>query len=173
MVNHDVYDEDPEDDDGHSDSEEKIGMLYNLKEPAILSLSSDVRRECLPIYYGNDSFSRHFYWLDYEKSPKAWAGTVEENARLIRSISFEGRHAVEEGVEFLANVDLREHGFPFDVQVTYAHAGDYVTETIRHSLEHQLISALCVIARRADTSLVLSSDTINKLASIFVGHMIQ
>ena len=49
-----------QDDEDHFDSDERVGILYEAREPAILATCKDVRKECLPIYYCTNSFSWRF-----------------------------------------------------------------------------------------------------------------
>lgn len=46
----------------HYDTHELFGMLYEPKEPAILLCCREIRSQCLPIYYGRNSFSWRFIW---------------------------------------------------------------------------------------------------------------
>ena len=104
------------DDEDHFDPTEQIGMLYEPHEPHILLVSKQVRAECLPIYYGHNAFSWRFQWADYLDSCvrfKSWAKSIDvDNMRLLTKLTFQGRHAVEEGSEFSADIDLlNEHPF--------------------------------------------------------------
>lgn len=111
-----------EEDDEHYDSEELIGMRYELWEPAILLVSTEIRAACIPVYYAYNAFSWRFFWLGYGRSLqrfKHWANDcVGDNAKCIRTLSMEGRHCVEEGVNFGAVITLTQTSPYFSVDVT-------------------------------------------------------
>ena len=65
----DSDDDDPlEEDEEHFDSEERMGMLFYTFEPGILLACKEIREQCLPVYYGINTFSWRFFWQSPRRS---------------------------------------------------------------------------------------------------------
>ena len=162
------------DDAEHFDSEETIGMLYEPKDPGILLACREIRNECLPIYYKSNTFTWRFFWLDYTRSFLAFNSWVAnlgtEHARHIQKITFEGRHAVEEGVDFDIDIDLLVGAPYFSVQVSMGHWEDQYLDTIRKDIERDLIVVLWQMLPRTG-SIKLSPADLTKLGRCFVNGM--
>lgn len=167
-------DEIEDDDAEHFDSQETIGMLYEPKEPAILLACRETRNECLPIYYSKNTFTWRFFWLDYNRSYSVFQGWVAnvgtEHTKQIRKITFEGRHAVEEGVEFAVDIDLLVGAPYFAVQVSTAWAEDEYLDTICQYIERDLVYELWKMLPRV-SGIKLSPANLAKLGQCFVDGM--
>ena len=164
-------DDDPlEEDDEHYDSEEREGMLFRQQEPAILLACKEIREQCLPIYYGSNACSWRFFWLDQTKSLArftAWTRVVGKRSKNIREISFEGRHSVEEGIEFGVDIDLLEETPYFDVKAECHHPGDELTDAIVEAIEQDFITVLWKMSRLDRGKIDLSSDDLCQLGALF------
>ena len=113
-------------------------MIFQQSEPGILLASKDIREQCLPIYYGTNAFSWRFFWGDQWVSLARfteWIRVVGVNAKYITQISFEGRHSVEEGIEFEVDIDLLEESPFFDITADCIHPGDELTDAIVEAIE--------------------------------------
>ncbi|KAK4890155.1 hypothetical protein LTR27_011147 [Elasticomyces elasticus] len=160
-------------DDYHLDVDEKVGVLYEANEPAILLASTEIRAQCLPIYYSNNAFSWRMIWLDYPGSLKSfqkWAQTVAGvHVKHITKLSIEGRHVVEEGTEFAAHIDLCEIAPYFHVDIE--HQGDTHDYWCAEALHKELSLELRVIAARSQHRPAFTADDLCALGAIFVKAM--
>ncbi|KAK3723213.1 hypothetical protein LTR37_001936 [Vermiconidia calcicola] len=147
-------DEDPNgDDEQHLNVTERMGMLFRQQEPGILLACKEIREQCLPLYCGL---------------------IVGEHAKHIRQLSFEGRHSVEEGIEFGADVDMLEEAPYFDVEVEcpdFSHLADYATRAIVEALEQDFITILWKMSKRDRGRIKFSSDDVFMLGEAFSAAM--
>ncbi|EME82587.1 uncharacterized protein MYCFIDRAFT_174151 [Pseudocercospora fijiensis CIRAD86] len=123
------------------DSEELTGMLYEIEEPGILLACKEIRAQCLPVYYTHNAFSWRFSWTDYQRTChrfKKWLKSVgPDHIRLITKITLQGRHRVEEGIEFSADIDLLDDYPYFETNVYIEDEGPElwtVAETINREM---------------------------------------
>lgn len=87
--------------------------------------------------------------------------------RLLTKLTFQGRHAVEEGSEFSADIDLlNEHPF-FETNV-FSADDDFA---IAESINRELASYLWLMVQYERSRPVLSAGHLCELASIFVQGM--
>ncbi|KAK5719282.1 hypothetical protein LTR15_007805 [Elasticomyces elasticus] len=160
-------------DEYHLDVDEKVGVLYEANEPAILLASTEIRAQCLPIYYSNNAFSWRMFWLDYPGSLKSfqkWAQTVAGvHAKHITKLSLEGRHVVEEGTEFAVDIDLLETAPYFHVALK--HEGDAHDVWCAEALHKELSLELRVIAARSQHRPTFTAEDLCALGAIFVKVM--
>ncbi|KAI5367739.1 hypothetical protein Slin15195_G028710 [Septoria linicola] len=100
---------------------------------------------------------------------KSWAKSIDaNNVTLLTKITFQGRHMIEEGCEFSADIDLlTEHPF-FETNV---YAGDETDAEIAQVINRELASYLWLMAQYAESRPVLSAGHLCELASIFVQNM--
>lgn len=163
-----------DDDAEHFDSEETIGMLYEPKEPAILLTCREIRSECLPIYYSKNTFTWRFFWLNYIRSCSAFQGWVAnvgtEHTKHIQKITFEGRHAVEEGIEFAVDINLLIGAPYFSVQVSTQWSEEQYLETICQYIERDLVYELWKMLPRTG-GIKLSPADLARLGQCFVDGM--
>ncbi|KAI7400733.1 hypothetical protein KC336_g14811 [Hortaea werneckii] len=135
-----------ENDEEHFDPFEITGMLYEPKEPSILLACKEIRKQCLPQYYASSAFSWRFEWLNYKDSLSHFFGwvdhVVKEHTREMTGVSFQGRHVVEEGVDFDADIDLLTCAPFFQVKVAATH-NDEPLKAILVWLKRHLTDALC------------------------------
>ncbi|KAK5678647.1 hypothetical protein LTS10_009091 [Elasticomyces elasticus] len=168
-------DDEDADDAEHFDSDEKIGLVYETGEPAILLASTEIRTQCLPIYYSNNAFSWRMFWLDYPRSLKRFKGwlkrAVGDNAKLMTRVSFEGRHVVEEGVEFVAHMGLLSSDARYVVATGSLDEAVAVDVEIAEALHEELSEELTVIATRSPGVLSFTSSDLYNLGSVFVKEM--
>lgn len=160
-------------DDEHFDTLEEIGVLYEPKEPAILHVSKEIRAQCLPVYYSQNAFSWRFLWTDYPRSCarfKAWTRSIlPESVKLITKVTFQGRHAIEEGLEFSIDIDLTEN-WPFFETNVYTACEDEAG-AIAEAINRHTAHILWRIAQSLNSRPILSADLLCELASIFVQGM--
>ena len=170
-VDSEIDDDDPlEEDDEHLDSEERMGMLFRTEEPSILLACREIREQCLPLYYGSNAFSWRFFWLDQNRSLarfEQWTKMVGENAKYITRISFEGRHSIEEGIEFEVDIDLLEEPPYFDLAVDCIHPEDELTDVIEEAIEQDFITALWKLSKRHRGVIKLTSTQLCQLGTLF------
>ncbi|KAK4503878.1 hypothetical protein PRZ48_004793 [Zasmidium cellare] len=154
----------------HADPHERIGMVYEEFEPSILLACKEIREECLAIYYSRNSFSWRFSWTDYLRSClrfKYWAKAVStHHISLITRITFQGRHVVEEGVEFSIDIDLFDE-YPFFETRSYAEEDADIASAIHREMASYLWLMVQTTRRRP----TLSVGHVLELASIFVQGM--
>ena len=171
---HQRADRDQEDDAEHFDTEEQIGMLYECTEPPILLTCTEIRRECLPIYYATNALSWRFDWQDYMSSLAAfdtWCSvTAGKQAQVISTLSLEARHTIEEGVEFVANIKAGSAATVPHVRVKCFHETDSVVERIIYCLTHEMRLALGTLGTTALEE-PLSLGVIRELGKLFVKAM--
>lgn len=171
---HQRADQNQEDDAEHFDTEEEVGMLYECTEPPILLACTELRRECLPIYYSTNAFSWRFDWQDYVSSLAAFdtwcAVTVGQQAQVISTLSVEGRHTIEEGVEFVANITAGSTTTVPQVRVKCFHETDSVVERIIYCLTHEMRLALGTPGTTA-LKQPLSTEVVQVLGKLFVKAM--
>lgn len=124
-------------DQEHFGSLELVGMMYEPNEPDILLVCKQIREQCLQVYYGRNSFSWRFTWTDYFRSClrfKHWANSIAaKDIKFITKITFQGRHAVEEGVEFSVDIDLLDE-YPFFETSVYADEDAVIAEAIHRDM---------------------------------------
>ena len=176
----------PEDIMEHRDWYEEDGMRYEDKDPAILLASKQVREECLPIYYATNAFSWRFLCYDYKNSAARFVKWTEslcdQDAALIKSITFEGRHTVEEGVDFDIGIDLLDSSPYFRFTTHCSHldrANDSATDEwydatlarIIDCLEHEVLGRLWMLSRSGQQRVNFSPRDIAKLGQLFVKYM--
>jgi hypothetical protein len=163
--------EDPlEEDDEHFDSEERIGMLFHTWEPGILLACKEIREQCLPLYYGSNAFSWRFFWGHQANSLACfteWTQVVGKNAKYITQISFEGRHSIEEGIEFEVDIDLLEESPFFDIAADCIHPGDELTDVIVEVIEQDFVTVLWRMSKRDRGVIKISSKDLCLLGTIF------
>ena len=164
-----------EEDDEHFDSDEKIGMFYELDEPAILLTCKEIRQQCLPLYYALNSFSWRFLWQENVRSMNRftmWVTAIQdEQAALVRKISFESRHQYAEGIEFDADIDLVKQSPFFTVSVSAGHPKDSEVEVIMHELERALVWCLWNMSKKGTVKIILSTNRLVTLGATFVRAM--
>ena len=159
-----------EEDEEHFDSEERMGMLFRTQEPSLLLACKEIREQCLPLYYASNAFSWRFFWLDQYRSLarfEKWTQSVSKNAKYITRISFEGRHSVEEGIEFEVDIDLLDEAPFFDLAVDCIHAGDELTDVIEEAIEQDFVTALWKLSKYHKGVIKLSSTELCHLGTLF------
>lgn len=164
-----------DDDDEHYDVEEQIGLLYELTEPAILLACREIREQCLPVYYSQNAFSWRFFWsepVDSLQRFKQWARhLVGRNAEFIRRLTLESRHAVEEGVEFLVDIDLLRTEEEFTIEVGSDTLHDMFTTLIADGLKDELGRIMKAIPRRISGGIALNTDDLCDIGKVFLEWM--
>ncbi|KAK3071890.1 hypothetical protein LTR53_007808, partial [Teratosphaeriaceae sp. CCFEE 6253] len=159
-------DSEEQDDLEHFDSPELVGMVYEEVEPPILMASTEIRTQCLPIYYSNNAFSWRLFWLNYDRSlarVEHWAKHVASgNAKYISKLSFEGRHCIEEGVDFVMDITLVLQPPASTVEV--GHLEDPV---IAKMLEDTALEMLGQMVPGSAHSAHFTAEDLCKLASMF------
>lgn len=162
------------DDLDHIDPDEMIGMLYEPREPGILLASKEIRSQCLPKYYCGNAFSWRFLWTDYQRSCKrykAWIRSVSpENVRLITKITFQGRHVIEEGVEFSIDIDLIDQ-YPFFETNVYSAGITNIDYEISTAANRETANLLWRMVQTRSTRPRLTFELLCELANIFVQTM--
>ena len=170
-----AQDDEIEDDMEHYDSEELIGMIYEPKEPSILLACKQVRDECLAVYYSQNSFSWRFLWLDYRRSLNRfnhWAQDLRDHdAKLITQLTLEGRHTVEEGINFDVDIDLIPTSPYFSITSNTFHGPDYSLGFLKRGLEKDLVWRLWDASSGATQRFVFTPSLIADLGAIFVKTM--
>ncbi|KXS97314.1 hypothetical protein AC578_10740 [Pseudocercospora eumusae] len=156
------------------DSEESIGMLYEPKEPGILLVCKEIRAQSLPIYFTRNAFSWRFAWTDYRRSCrrfKHWLKSVgPDHVRLITKITFQGRHRVEEGIEFSADIDLLDEYPYFETNVYIEDDGQELC-TIAETINREMAAYLWLMAQHERTRPMFSIGHLCELANMFVKGM--
>ena len=174
-VDSDSNDDDPlEEDEEHFDSAERKGMLFYTFEPGILLACKEIREQRLPIYYGMNAFSWRFFWQSPRRSRERvieWTEVVGENTEHIRKISFESRHAVEEGIEFEVDIDLLDRAPFYEVKAYCNHPGDELTEVTVEAIEQDFLAVLHNLSRRYGGVIEFSADDIGLLGRVFLEAM--
>ncbi|KAK3723214.1 hypothetical protein LTR37_001937 [Vermiconidia calcicola] len=159
----------------HQDVHERIGMVYEPKEPAILLVSKEARAQCLPIYYAKNPFSWRFLWLNYPRSLdrfNKWVNQIRhEDARHITKLTFEGRHTVEEGVEFEVDIDILEDDPFFEVKAASSNGQDSAITTLKPALEQHISHLLEKWLIRNPAGRTLCQSRLDDLAEVFVKSM--
>ncbi|CAK4032529.1 Hypothetical predicted protein [Lecanosticta acicola] len=162
------------DDLEHADTEEVTGMLYEPQEPAILKASREIRAQALPTYYSTNAFSWRFLWTDYEGSCfrfKAWALSIPPSGiEAMTKVTFQGRHAVEEGVEFSIDIDLTDD-HPFFETNVYCDETDEAVGSICEAINRDTARLLWFGSRTHRSRTILAADILCELANIFVQGM--
>lgn len=162
------------DDVYHIDTDELIGMLYEPCEPGILLASKEIRSQCLPKYYSGNAFSWRFLWTDYQRSCeryKAWIRTISPaNASLITRITFQGRHIIEEGVDFSIDIDLIDQ-YPFFETNVYSAGITDIDHEISAAANRETASLLWRMVQTRSTRPRLTYELLCELANIFVQAM--
>ena len=168
-------DDEIEDDMEHYDSEELIGMIYEPKEPSILLACKQVRDECLAVYYSQNSFSWRFLWLDYRRSLNRyshWAQNLRDHdAKLITQLTLEGRHTVEEGINFDVDIDLIPTSPYFSITLNPFHGPDYSLDLLKRGLEKDLVWRLWNASSGTRQRFAFTPSLIADLGAIFVKSM--
>ncbi|KAK3710490.1 hypothetical protein LTR37_010333 [Vermiconidia calcicola] len=166
------------DDEQHLNVTERMGMVFRQQEPGILLACKEIREQCLPLYFGLNLFSWRFFWLDQNRSLarfKAWTQGIDKHENHITQLSFEGRHSVEEGIDFSVDVDLLEEAPYFDIEVEcpdYSDAyKDYATDAIVEALEQDFITILWKMSRRDRGRIKFSSGDLFMLGEAFSAAM--
>ncbi|KAI6805139.1 hypothetical protein KC332_g3014 [Hortaea werneckii] len=161
-------------DEEHFDPLEITGMLYELREPSILLACKEIREQCLPQYYASNAFSWRFDWLNYKDSLSHFAGwvdhVVKEHTKEMTGMSFQGRHVVEEGVEFDADIDILDSAPFFQVRVAATH-DDEASSAISDGLNRQLITALWEMLITNGSRGFLTEKGLKELGKLFVCAM--
>lgn len=161
----------------HADQTAKYGRLGPAKEPAVLSLSRESRKESHEFCYSYNSFSIRFDWRDLGgslRAAEAWimqGGLPSEadKASYIRRILLEGCGAPLEGVEFNVEIKLTDEA-PFysvnaeDINIEYWDMRDLRSEMDVHILQHMQHLSDLADGRR----FVFCTDDLCMLARIFV-----
>lgn len=162
----------------HEDPKEYEGVVFELKEPSLLLVSKQVRQEVLPLYYGQNGFSFRFQWMEYGRSATRfheWVDSTvgQQNARFIIRLSFSGRHTIEEGVGFDADIDLRPWSASFDVRVSTSWVIDTAVQALLDMLEENLVYYLYKQAQRtiARQQYRFDVEFIQGLGHVFVQAM--
>lgn len=157
------------------DLDEQVGMLYNSREPPIPLASKQIRKECLAVYYGTNSFSWRFLMLDYARSLSryvTWTDQLRnEDAMLIKNLTFEGRHAQECGVEFVVDIDLPENHPFFTYTVQMSHEPDVPLDAIKCALKNEFVEKLSRLSGRGRRQIKFTLDSLARLGEIFVQFM--
>ncbi|KAK3622635.1 hypothetical protein LTR56_022100 [Elasticomyces elasticus] len=163
------------DDAEHFDCDERIGVLFETKEPAILLACTEIRTQCLPMYYSQNAFSWRMHWLDYAGSLARFQCWVEDvvgdNVKHIGRLAFEGRHVVEEGVEFVAYTGMLHHDPGYAVIAGCLDVPTEVDNKITESLHGELDEKLACIASRPTSPPTFTVKDLCELGSIFVKAM--
>ena len=164
-----------EEDEEHQDVHEREGMLYELNEPAILLTSKEIRNQCLPVYYAMNSFSWRFLWQQYKRSLRQFRGWAQnlrdEDARAITKLTFEGRHTVEEGVEWIVDIDLHQDLPWYSIEISTEHQYDLPLLAIHRAFNKDLMSELETWAAGARRRLRFTPDRVADLGEIFMEVM--
>ena len=159
-------------DEEHFDTDEQVGMLYEPREPAVLLVSKEIRQQCLPIYYSQNTFSWRFVWTDYKRSCKrfkSWIKSISaENLKLMTRITFQCRHVVEEGVEMSLDIDLLPYHPYFE---TNAYADE--DHEIAEAMNRETAAYLWLMAQSERARPKLSVGHFCELANIFVQAMFR
>ena len=167
--------EQQEDDEEHYDGEERIGMLYELNEPPMLLVCREIRAQCLPVYYGKNSFSWRFLWQNYPRSRERynnWIDAIrEEDLKAMTSLTLEGRHFVEEGIEFSADIDLIKDTSAFKVYVMCKQT-DGSTRPLKLALKKELVWELYEASHTCKV-LTFSRELLYTLGYIFEKSMLR
>ncbi|KAI7378332.1 hypothetical protein KC336_g19405 [Hortaea werneckii] len=163
-----------ENDEEHFDPFETTGMLYEPKEPSILLACKEIREQSLPQYYASNAFSWRFDWLNYKDSLSHFSGwvdhVVKEHTKEMTGVSFQGRHVVEEGVDFDADIDILPCAPFFQVNAASTHDDDAV-KAVSDGLKRQLTAALCEMFMANGSRVVMTETDLKKLGQIFVCAM--
>lgn len=163
-----------ENDEEHFDPFEVIGMLYEPMEPFILLACKEIREQCLPHYYASNAFSWRFDWLNYKDSLSHFSGwvnhVVKEHTKEMTSVSFQGRHVVEEGVDFDADIDVLASAPFFQVKVAATHDDDAL-RAISDGLKRQLITALWEMLITNGSRGFMTEKSLRELGQLFVCAM--
>jgi hypothetical protein len=167
----DSDDDDPlEEDEEHFDSEERIGMLFSTFEPGILLACKEIREQCLPVYYGMNAFSWRLFWQSPRRSLErfiGWTEVVGENTKHIRKISFESRHAVEEGIEFEVDIDLLDRAPFYEVQADCDYMEDELTTVTVEAIEQDFLAVLYRMSKRYGGVIKFRAEDIHLLGKVF------
>lgn len=166
------------------DPEDKLGVLYEADEPGILMACTEIRGQCRPIYYENNAFSWRFAWqlsgyhdryYDYERSLhrfNQWINsTVGAHAKLIRSVSFEARHLVEEGFDFGADIDIDPKKRTFELDVTAGSSGENSARLIKSTIERDLVFLMWKTCKRSETTTRFTAADLHALGRAFLRGM--
>lgn len=163
-----------ENDEEHFDPFEITGMLYEPKEPSILLACKEIRKQCLLQYYASNAFSWRFEWLNYKDSLSHFFGWVDhvvrDHTREMTGVSFQGRHVVEEGVDFDADIDILTSAPFFQVKVAATH-NDEPLRAILDGLKRHLIAALWEKLQTNGSRVLMTEADLKELGEIFVCAM--
>ncbi|KAI6891002.1 hypothetical protein KC318_g14160, partial [Hortaea werneckii] len=163
-----------ENDEEHFDPFEITGMLYEPKEPSILLACKEIRKQCLLQYYASNAFSWRFEWLNYKDSLSHFFGwvdhVVKDHTREMTGVSFQGRHVVEEGVDFDADIDILTSAPFFQVKVAATH-NDEPLRAILDGLKRHLIAALWEKLQINGSRVLMTEADLKELGEIFVCAM--
>ncbi|KAI6888305.1 hypothetical protein KC360_g969 [Hortaea werneckii] len=85
-------------------------------------------------------------------------------------VSFQGRHVVEEGVDFDADIDILPCAPFFQVNAASTHDDDAV-KAVSDGLKRQLTAALCEMFMANGSRVVMTETDLKKLGQIFVCAM--
>jgi hypothetical protein len=103
---------------------------------------------------------------------KRWAGeTVGPNAKFITRLTLEGRHFHEEGVVFVADIDVHKDE-PFKLDVRAEDQVDGALVDVRTRLERDLVHTLWEMSGQGQRrGIVFTSERICLLGQVFVKAM--
>ncbi|KAF7197729.1 hypothetical protein HII31_00818, partial [Pseudocercospora fuligena] len=156
------------------DSEEVIGMLYEREEPGILLACKEVRAQCLPVYYTQNAFSWRFSWTDYRRSCrrfKRWLKSVgPDHVKLITKITFQGRHCVEEGIDFSADIDLLGD-YPYFETNIYVDDDGAGLQSASDGMNREMANYLWLMTQYERNRPTFSIGHLCELANMFVQAM--
>jgi hypothetical protein len=94
-----------------------------------------------------------------------------EHAKLITQLTIEGRHAVEEGIDFDADIDLLDVSPYSTVEVHCGHGDEPPLDAIMRGLKKDMVWKLWIASSNASQPVVFTSSLIRDLGSIFRKYM--
>jgi len=97
---------------------------------------------------------------------------VAQNAKLVTRLSFEGRHIVEEGIEFEASIEVINYSPCFEVSSEYHHDDCESLYAICRVLQHDLERELRRIAQRHRSGITFTAADIRVLGKQFIRAML-
>lgn len=151
-------------------------MLFRTFEPGILLACKEIRTQCLPVYYGSNAFSWRLFWLYPRDSLfkfEKWVEVVGEHAKHMRQISFEGRHAVEEGIEFEVDIDLLDDKPYYHVESDCIHPCDEITDATTEAIQQQFVNILSGFSAKDGGMITLTTARLAFLGKSFCEALMQ
>lgn len=94
-----------------------------------------------------------------------------EDAMLIKEVTFEGRHTEEMGIEFDVDIDLLPEAPYYTCTVHTSHELDITVDLISRTLKQKLKEKLWKLSGKGCRGINFTPDSLANLVRLYVEHM--